>query len=290
MTRTKLTSFWKKKLLMKKKLILHGFEVELNEGNNYAEIISIHPLFNAPLVDLVYNLSAELKRELFFIDIGAACGDTVLLIEERCPGAIREYLCVEGDAEFSMYLRKNMAQFQNVQIIQTMLAGESTYVNELVKHHKGTAACLGKEKVKALPLDDVLEEIKFIPDIIKIDVDGFDGEVIRGARKLLSINRPAVIFEWHPKLCTNAGQSCETHFKVLNECGYNRFLWFDNTGEFSHFSSSSDFNTITLTRDFLIKVNQRRDQHFDIIAFHETRNIDAIKIASLNYSKGILNK
>ena len=108
---------------MKNKLILHGFEVEMNEGNNYAEIISIHPLFNAPLVDLVYILSAELKRKLFFIDIGAACGDTVLLIEERCPGAIREYLCVEGDAEFSMYLRKNMAQFQNVQIIQTMLAG-----------------------------------------------------------------------------------------------------------------------------------------------------------------------
>jgi len=264
---------------------LHGFPAELNEGNTYPGIIARQPLFNAPLVELVYSLSQQLKRKINFIDVGAACGDTVLLLERRCPEMVNEYLCVEGDTEFGGYLRKNTARFSNVRIVQTLLAGEEMKVPELVKHHKGSAGCFGENKIEAQPLDNVVAANSFKPDLLKIDVDGFDGEVIRGARNLLVRDRPAVIFEWHPRLILAAGQDFRTPFAVLGECGYRSFLWFDNQGEFSHFSSVVDPDTLLLTRDHLLAVNRHRDQHFDVIALCGEDRDQLVSLATLEYAR-----
>jgi FkbM family methyltransferase len=264
---------------------LHGFPAELNEGNTYPIIVAGNALFNAPLVELVHFLGQQLKRQINFIDVGAACGDTVLLLEQRCAGVVKDYLCIEGDVEFSGYLRRNMAQFKNVTIVQTMLAGEIMDVPELVKHHKGSAGCFGDKKVKARPLDDVIAKEAFKPDLLKIDVDGFDGEVIRGARNVLCEDKPAVIFEWHPKLYANAGQDFKTPFRVLDECGYRQFLWFDNAGEFSHFSSGADLNAIGCLRDYLLAVNHRRDQHFDVITFSGNGCESLVPTATLEYAR-----
>jgi FkbM family methyltransferase len=269
---------------------LHGFPAELNEGNTYPAIVLANPLFNAPLVELVHCLGRELKRQINFIDVGAACGDTVLLLEQRCTGVVKEYLCIDGDDEFGGYLRRNMAQFKNVRIVQTMLAGERTEVPELVKHHKGSAGCFGDKKIKARPLDEVVADEAFKPDLLKIDVDGFDGEVIRGAKNVLCQDKPVVIFEWHPKLYAKAGQDFKVPFRVLNESGYLQFLWFDNAGEFSHFSSGVDNNIISSTRDYLMAVNQRRDQHFDVIAFPDDGFKDIVSIATLEYAREAMAK
>lgn len=264
---------------------LHGFPAELNEGNTYPAIVATSPMFNAPLVELVCTVARQLKRKISFIDVGAACGDTVLLLERRCPDMVDHYLCIEGDAEFCGYLRKNTARFQHVKIAQALLAGERMQVPELVKHHRGSAGCFGEKNAEAQPLDDVSSANSFKADILKIDVDGFDGEVLRGSRNLLSRDRPAVIFEWHPKLSLAAGQDPRTSFAVLAECGYHRFVWFDNQGEFSHFSSVMDSDTLLLTRDFLLAVNERRDQHFDVIALCGDDHDQLISLATLEYAR-----
>jgi FkbM family methyltransferase len=267
---------------------LHGFAVELNEGNIYPAIMKANPMFNAPLVQLVHSLGKHLQRPLNFIDVGAACGDTVLLLEQRCAGVVGGYVCIEGDAEFGGFLRRNMAQFKKVRVIESMLAGAKTEVPELVKHHKGSAGCFGEKKVQARPLDDIMADEAFKPDLLKIDVDGFDGEVIRGATHLLRRDQPAVIFEWHPKLYADAGQDYKTPFQILAECGYGPFAWFDNCGEFSHFSSTADFNIISPLRDFLLAVNVRRDQHFDVMAFPAQGCPDLVSLAALEYARGAM--
>lgn len=265
--------------------MLHGFPAELNEGNSYPSVAVERPLFNAPLVELVHSLGQVLQRPIKIIDVGAACGDTVLLLEQRCRGVVGEYLCVEGDAEFAGYLRRNTMQFEHVRIVEATLAGQRMEVAELVKHHKGSAGCFGEKKVQAGPLDDIVEGESFKPDLLKIDVDGFDGEVIRGAARVLRQDKPAVIFEWHPKLYANAGQDFQTPFRILDECGYRQFVWFDNGGEFSHFSSGVDPEIIATLKDFLLAVNQRRDQHFDVIAFPEDRRQDLISLAAMEYAR-----
>jgi FkbM family methyltransferase len=55
-----------------------------------------------------------------------------------------------------------------------------------------------EEHIQVLKLDEFCQEKKIIPDCIKIDVEGAEDKVIRGADYLLRDNQPAIIMEYHP--------------------------------------------------------------------------------------------
>ena len=101
---------------------IHGFEVRLNRGNTYPQITKVLQYFNAPVVELVNQAYVARGRKISFVDVGAATGDTVLLLEQRCFGKVKSYICFEGDEEFGNLLKLNMRQFSNVKIISAILA------------------------------------------------------------------------------------------------------------------------------------------------------------------------
>jgi hypothetical protein len=156
----------------------------------------------------------------------------------------------------------------------------------LVKHHKGTAAAIGEEYAAALPIDALEKVSDCRPDILKVDVDGFDGEVLAGAVQLLATQHPAVIFEWHPKLIQRTGNRAKRSLEVLAKCGYTRYLWFDNRGMFSHFSGCPGDSLLQMTEEYLLGVNSRRDQHYDIVALAPASPQSDIEIAALRDVKG----
>ena len=55
------------------------------------------------------------------------------------------------------------------------------------------------EEVEAecVSLDDECERLGFAPDLVKIDVEGYEGEVLRGAEKLLEEDGPIICLEVH---------------------------------------------------------------------------------------------
>jgi FkbM family methyltransferase len=219
------------------------------------------------------------------VDVGAATGDTVLLIEQRCPGDVEKYLCVEGDSEFSALLCQNMKQFPQVKIVHSPLARERCQIRSLVKHHLGTASATGALLVDAAPLDDFLARPSDRVDVLKIDVDGYDGEVLQGAKRLLKAFQPWVIFEWHPVLVEKAGQGIYDAFEALISSGYSRFLWFNNVGTFSHFTDAPTQDHIKRQRDYLFTVNHWADEHFDIIALPTWAPPIETDLAGLDYAR-----
>jgi len=70
--------------------------------------------------------------------------------------------------------------------------------------------------VKLASLDELLPEAR--PDVIKIDVEGAELGVLRGALKLLARARPVVIFE-HGQLATRFGTTPEDVYDVLAGVG-----------------------------------------------------------------------
>ena len=267
--------------------MVHGYPALLNPGNIYPFIIQDLPLFNAPLVELVFQAFSAKGGTLRFVDVGAATGDTVLLLKQKCPDMIDEFICIEGDAEFFKLLSRNMAQFEDVRSVQTVLSREPMQIRSLVKHHPGTAAAMGDSFITAVPLDDV-EEIQALPiDVLKIDVDGFDGAVLSGSKATIISDNPVVIFEWHPKLIIVTGNDPAEAFTVLAECGYKRFLWFDNMGPFSHFSGAATPGSLEKTVKYLLDVNHRRDEHFDVIALPNSTIIDDVALAESAYSRSL---
>jgi len=262
---------------------LHGFSVLLNRGNTYPFLLRGCPHFNAPLVELVHQVFEVTNSALTLVDVGAATGDTVLLIKQRCPGNVRRFICIEGEREFAILLRNNMRQFDNVDVIHTLLAAESTMVRSLVKHHRGSATAIGANMLNAASFDSLEYFHDVYIDILKIDVDGFDGEVITGAKNTLRRCRPAVIFEWHPALILGAGNDPCQAFEALADCGYKRYLWFKNTGTFSHFSGLCSRDVLDKHVRHLVDVHARTGEHFDIVALHSESKVSELSLAALNY-------
>jgi FkbM family methyltransferase len=264
---------------------LHGFEVLLNRGNLYPFILYGTPLFNAPLVQLVHQLSFENRSPLTFVDVGAATGDTVLLLKQHCPGCVKRFICVEGDGEFQVLLSENMSQFPEVTVEKALLSSRQMRIKSLVKHHKGTAASIGEDMVDAVCLDSIERIQRAHVDILKIDVDGFDGEVLAGSINTLNRCRSAVIFEWHPKLATMTKNEPLRAFKVLASCGYTRYVWFNNTGTFSHFSDCCSLDVLRKEAEYLLAINSRAGDHFDVVALHQKTELDEIQLAISDFAR-----
>ncbi|MBL0159175.1 MAG: FkbM family methyltransferase [Bryobacterales bacterium] len=75
----------------------------------------------------------------------------------------------------------------------------------------------GLSRVRARALDSFqLADV----GLIKIDVQGADGEVLAGARDTLARCRPVVVFEWEELLARNFGVSFQTVVESLNGLNY----------------------------------------------------------------------
>lgn len=82
-------------------------------------------------------------------------------------------------------------------------------------------------EVQMICLDSDLERLGVNPSevaFVKIDVEGAELEVLRGAKALLSEGRPAVYLEAEPKWLSRLGHSVEEVFSELSSHGYLAYL------------------------------------------------------------------
>lgn len=265
---------------------IHGKRVWVNFGYPYPFISRTILTFNNPLVELVYQKYSVKKEPVRIVDIGASIGDTVLLISSNCPGMLGTVYCIEGESGFYQLLEHNMRDFANVKLFRTMLSSENGVSKKLVRIHAGTASSIGEGIITTMSLDTLSAKEKITEiDILKIDVDGYDGRVLQGARKFLRKNKPDVIFEWHPLLCNKAGNPAQTHFKTLSLEGYSLFIFFNKFGEFSHFMTGYDRRAIETFAHYCIDAASPDDWHYDVIALHKKSRLNAVSLATVRYAR-----
>jgi len=63
-------------------------------------------------------------------------------------------------------------------------------------------------------------ELTQSPDVVKIDVEGAEGDVLEGMIDTLDDCTPVVFIEVHPELLTNFGYNTEEVYDILAELGY----------------------------------------------------------------------
>jgi hypothetical protein len=68
-------------------------------------------------------------------------------------------------------------------------------------------------------VDAICDEHACTPDMIKIDVEGFELYVLQGATRALS-RRPVLYLEIHPQLTAKLGYDHTKCFDLMNENGY----------------------------------------------------------------------
>lgn len=130
-----------------------------------------------------------------YVDIGAADGDTIIKFYEATKGSYRAIHAFEPDRRNFQKLR-NLTYIPRLTIANTAIGDENGFVSfgesnadsygsNLLQTSTGDYA---ETQVKIEKLDDIVEEAT----IIKMDVEGFECSVLRGAQKILKNCAPSL--------------------------------------------------------------------------------------------------
>ena len=135
------------------------------------------------------------NKDLTFIDIGAYVGSYCI----RLSKYYNMIIAVEPNPESVKILKKNLElnNIHNVKIIECALAD---YQGEAILNLRGGSSTLladykgkGKVKVKVDMLDNIIDHV----DVMKIDVEGYEERVVRGALNTIKKCKPVIVIEHH---------------------------------------------------------------------------------------------
>lgn len=239
--------------------------------------------YNDPLVELVLAGSAYAGEPVHILDVGAGVGDTAILLGSSAPRQIASFTAVEGDGEFVGYLEQNLVTMGFATSIWPFYLSQfGEALGTSVRTHPGTAILSGEPQTQSRRLDDAWRSAgspQF--GIVKIDTEGHDGRVLAGAIDLLTSCRPLVLFEWHPRLLEQTGNDPQQPFEVLAQTGYDRFVWFDKFGEFSHIAIGHDRKSVDAQARFCLASRSLPDWHYDVAAIPAGHPLSHFELADL---------
>jgi FkbM family methyltransferase len=172
---------------------------------------------------------AHAKPGMVLFDIGAHHG-LLTLTALRYGGPTTRVVAVEPSPGAAGILAENlrlMGDSDSVQVIRAA-AGSSTGSLPMLDAGAGAWGYFvpsdpsrpDATSVPMVTVDRLVEETGLIPTHLKIDVEGFEGEVLDGARMTLSCHRPIVFLELHNELIQRAGKSPEDILVKLFALGY----------------------------------------------------------------------
>jgi FkbM family methyltransferase len=166
-----------------------------------------------------------LKKGEIVVDIGANIGYYALL-GAKLVGEEGKVFAIEPVVENIEILKKNILlnNYSNIEVFKLAIGDKNQegeiYLSEysnlasLIDRKKfETGEKIKKEKVKIVTLDKFLED-KPLPDLVRMDVEGYEYEVIKGMENLLKTKKSFKIFaEIH---LDNSPESKERIFEILD--------------------------------------------------------------------------
>lgn len=192
-----------------------------------------HSIYFYDLTDVAWsNLFQILKPDFNIIDAGANIGYLTLQFSKRCPeGTVFSF---EPDTENFESLSQNVARntFANVKTLQIAL-GEKRSSGALFKVYKNNPGAnrilneapenaYAQEVVAITSIDELDREDYFKKKIhlIKIDVEGFEWFVLKGAVNLITRNRPILFVELADENLQGQGYSSKELVHYIEQLGY----------------------------------------------------------------------
>lgn len=213
---------WPKKTL---KYLLNQFPVPI------PKIVGKHGFLSHPLQvtwktepHILSWAKKVLRRGNTLIDVGAHAG-WISLVSSRLVGSTGRVVAIEPSPALASLIRYHCRVNCVACIaVEEFAVADGRGTAELFIHNQGISSInslfewsvareapsesrIDKIRVRTRSLDDYCESIKLIPDLIKIDVEGAELMVIRGASAILSKHKPALIVAVHPPLLPCGGEN-----------------------------------------------------------------------------------
>jgi len=197
-------------------------------------------------------IKISLKEGDNALDIGGNIGLQSLRMS-TCVGPAGKVYAFEPLQHIQEKFRKNMAlnRAQNVILFDIALSdksGETDFKLDKNTWNQGTFSLktepTGDDTQKVIiKIADELPEITQLENLalIKIDVEGFEYNVLRGLKATLQKHGPRIIFEYDDNYWASAGQNFGGCFDYLHNLGYTLYQVSDAGAEL--IKSAADANT-----------------------------------------------
>ena len=240
-----------------------GIKVKMNLSHDLAFNIKNYPSYNQNLGE-VAAIMAKKYPNMRIIDVGANVGDSVAIIQHKINA---EFLCIEGNPKFIPLLKENQKNLGNIEIEQCFVGEETSKAKPV--NNLGTAYLEKDEDgIDIKTISSVIENhpnFKFTK-LIKIDTDGFDNKIIRGAKAFLLESKAAIFFEYDPFYLAKQQEKGTDIFEFLVGLGYAKFVIFNNFGIYLTTLSAKEIHHFI---NFHHYFNKDGSVYMDIWAIHE---------------------
>jgi FkbM family methyltransferase len=175
--------------------------------------------------EIAYFLSRLRDTEVFY-DIGAFRGAfstiTKMKLQQKVAIHVFEPLPKKVEAIQRICQRNHFEDFK----INPLAVGNGRALAGAVNQQDfmfrpgEVHAAAAKTAFPAITLDKYIQLGAAAPTVIKIDVEGFELEVLRGAQQCLSRNRPRLWLEVHPSFLKPQNESADDVLAFLGQIGY----------------------------------------------------------------------
>lgn len=203
--------------------------------------------FRSP--EMAQELDAFLARgrdRRRFLDVGACHGLFSLAFTQGRPEA--KAVAVEPSPLAWEVLEPNLRRNPEARVtpIQGALgSAPGTLTMRYSWHHlEASPEAAGEPDTVEIPvrtLDGLCQELGFHPDLLKIDVEGYEIAVLRGAFRVLREDRPVLFLEVHPERIRQLGGSLGEIAGLLDDLGYSVFDLAGRPARLSTLSAVSRF-------------------------------------------------
>jgi FkbM family methyltransferase len=188
-----------------------------------------------PELDYLHQL---LSPGMTFVDAGA-CYGIYSLAASKMVGEQGRVIAFEPASRAFRVLRKNIELNGLTNVLAYPLALTENSGTAWLYHHPNVGYdSLGRdhsftdsaEETPTDSLDNMMQKLSVDQvDVLKMDVQGAEELILRGATRILRSSRPLIIFEIFPEGATPLGLSGYGAWKLLENLGY-EFFTFDPSG------------------------------------------------------------
>lgn len=248
-----------------------NFQVWMPGYNVQAINYRLYPDLNAQFGRLAKSI-AQKYPGMSLIDVGANVGDTIAVVKTQVDVPV---IGVEGDEVTYAYLEKNSSQFNNVAIVKTFLGEKAEELNVNFEKSGWNATIIpddkGGKQVSFKTLDAVINDGGFNSrtiKLLKVDVEGFDTIVLRGAGDIIKKHKPVVFLEYNRQNMISIKEDGLPTLLSFAAAGYNKVAFFDHKGTLILATSIKNTETVTYLHNYASSVKNLIG-YYDICLFHE---------------------
>ncbi len=245
---------------------LWNYKIQIPFSHNLPAVLVSHKNYNTNLPRISTYINTKYQNPPI-VDIGANVGDTAVLLRSFVEYPI---LCVEGEKKFYDLLIKNTSQIKDVTYSNNYLGETDEKIKGVYKAVGGTGNIFNEENssLQTKKLDTVVNDYpEFInAKLLKIDTDGFDFKIMKGAVELLKSSKPVIFTEFDQNLMKQINEDFNDMFNFFRNLNYCYIIFYDNFGDYLislNIDEQEKIEDITNYFD-----NRNTEKFCDICVFH----------------------